>query len=235
MEETGKIICKADSIKCTAAMPAEKYLANLNATFLHTAVLSQWAAYPRVPLFLISCVALLFVYSGIYNMPEALSYGATVTANLIIVFILGILAFFAWNNAKLFSRFRTSLYRQKAVTKISAFISPNESCKQSVEFFPDKIVFNSLYDANAQKEPIVIPKDNVVSILWSNTELLVFSVRTPLFQRKSNAPAHEYADVYTRRISVKHSFRLSAEFFDETEWRELPATIHALGYTVTQL
>ena len=210
MEETGKIICKADSIKCTAAMPAEKYLANLNATFLHTAVLSQWAAYPRVPLFLISCVALLFVY-------------------------FGILAFFAWNNAKLFSRFRTSLYRQKAVTKISAFISPNESCKQSVEFFPDKIVFNSLYDANAQKEPIVIPKDNVVSILWSNTELLVFSVRTPLFQRKSNAPAHEYADIYTRRISVKHSFRLSAEFFDETEWRELPATIHAIGYTVTQL
>lgn len=235
MEKTGAIACKADSIKCTAAMPSEKYLANLNATFLHTAVLSQWAAYPRIPLFLISCVFLFFVYSAIYNMPEALSYGATVTANLIIILILSILAFFAWNNAKLFLRFRTSLYRQKAVVKISAFIFPNKSCKQSIEFFPNKIVFNSLYDANAQKEPIVLPKDNVVSILWSNTELLVFSARTPLFQHKSSTYAHEYADIYTRRISIKKSFRLSAEFFDETEWRELPAAIHALGYTVTQL
>ena len=235
MEKTGKITCKADSIKCTAAMPAEKYLANLNATFLHTAILSQWAAYPRIPLFLISCVFLFLVYSAIYNMPEAISYGTTVTANLIIVLILSILAFFAWNNAKLFLRFRTSLYRQKAVVKISASISPNKSCKQSVEFSPDKIVFNSLYDANAQKEPIVLPKNKVVSILWSNTELLVFSARTPLFQRKSSASAHEYADIYTHRISIKKSFRLSAEFFDETEWRELPAAIHALGYTVTQL
>ncbi len=235
MEKTGVIARKADHIKCTASMPAEKYLSNLNGTFLHTAVLSQWAAYPRVSLFLISCVFLFFVYSAIYNMPEALSYGATVTANLLVILILSTLAFFAWNNAKLFLRFRTGLYRQKVAAKISTFIFPNKSCKQSVEFFPDKIVFNSLYDAHAQKESIVVPKDNVVSVLCSDTELLVFSARTPLFQRKSSTYTHEYADIYTRRISIKKSFRLSAEFFDETEWRELPAAIHTLGYTVTQL
>lgn len=235
MPKTSEIVCQQGYVRCIATMPSEKYLANLNASFLHTIILSQWAAYPRVSLFLISCVSLFFVYSGIYNMPEALSYGATVTANLIVVLFLGILAFFAWNNSKLFLRFRTSLYRQKAASKISIFLAPNKLCRQSVEFFPDKVVFNGLYDANALKEPIAVPKGSVISILYSNTELLFFSEHSRFKQHIGDMSTSEYANIYTRRISMQHSFRLSADLFDAAEWQDLPAAIHALGYTVTQL